>query len=462
MTRFLVIALFALGCDSGEPARCSSAADCEGTEMCLDGSCVPRLDSGTPDAPTDGGCSCGPGEVCGAAGCAADCGNPLSTACGAGTECDFATGACVAEGTAGALTGAGTRCGGATGPLCLPGTECNVSGACQAAPPCVVLRCTDDGSTCWGGRCASTRPVAACTPAPLERINMPDFLRAGLTSGGVVDLELDDACNVYGATTVSGPDYLLELAPDGTLSRTTGVTNLNMGEVAVLRPYSDEFSTSPGEVALTYTCCASCGCVGGDPQGVARLDRTGPALPLVITATGSTGTGPFGSIYLDTGPFGLTWGRDRTLYVGNVVMNGDLHRADLTTGTSGEIARLPGRIYATTSFDGASLLVAIEGGEVLRVSTDGVTQLPFATLEDDVTSMVRDPFLGVVYVSTSSGSVEILAADGTPSGTLIAAGGAPGRIAYGPEGALYYLRLPAEGPLFAPMVERMALPTTRP
>lgn len=449
--------LLLLACDPPPPSGCASRADCEPGRACLDGRCVLMAD--TPpalDAPLDAPCVCPVGQSCASGTCVADCGDPRATPCAAGDECDFATGRCVAEGTAGALVGEGERCG-AEGPRCLPGTECGLNGACQPAPPCVALRCTEDGASCWGSSCASRRRVAPCAPAPLDRMNMPDFVHGG--DNGLVDLELDDACNAYGVTTISGTDYLRELAPDGTLTVHPGVTNLNMGEVAVLRPYTSEFETAPGEVALTYTCCLSCGCVGSDPQGVARLDREGAVrLPMVLTAVASDASGPFGIRVLDGGPFGLTWGRDRTLYVGNVAADGDVHRADLATGTSGEIARLPGRVHATSTFDGRTLLVAIAGGSLHLLAVDGAAQRPFAEVGQDVTSLVRDPFLGVVYVSRRDGSVVTLDARGGAAGELVAAGGEPGRLAYGPDGALYYLRT---GFPLRPRIERIALPATR-
>lgn len=374
-------------------------------------------------------------------------------ACGATDECDYATGHCVTSGTA-TLGGAGVHCGGAGGPLCLPGSECTMSGACEAAPPCLEVRCLAGNGTCWGTSCAAIRPVAACSPAPLTRLQQADFLRGG--DNGITDIELDDACNAYGVTIVSGPDFLRQVAPDGTLTVTTGVTNLNMGEVAVLRPYTGEFGGSPGEVALTYTCCVACGCVGTDPQGVSHLDRATGTLPIVVTATPSTGTGPFGTVTLDSGPYGLTWGRDRTLYVGNVQHEGDLVRADLTLGTSASIADLGMRVYATATFDASSLLVAIADGSIVRIGTDGMHTAPWASGTPAVTSLVRDPFTGRVYVSRADGTVASYAADGT-SPTMIAPAGVSGRIAYSPDGALYYLHTGFGGGI---TLERIELPTT--
>lgn len=458
--RLSVLALVLIAACSGPaPAgTCSSSTECPTGRACIDGRCaaIPDAASGT-DAftPADAACVCAAGESCASGHCVADCGDPTAVPCEGTDTCDYATAHCVPAGTA-ALSGAGVQCGGAGGPTCLPGTECAPNGQCEPAPPCAAMHCTSGNGTCWGAACLTTRPVAACTPAPLSRLQMADFLLGG--DNGITDFELDDACNAYGVTVISGPDYLRQVAPDGTLTVTTGVTNLNMGEVAVLRPYSSEFGTSPGEVALTYTCCVACGCVGTDPQGVAHLDRTSSSLPMVVTATPSTGTGPFGVSVLDSGPYGLTWGRDRTLYVGNVMGEGDFVRADLVMGTSAMIADLGQRVYASATFDTTSLLVALADGSIQRVSTDGLHVTPWATVTPVATSLVRDPFLGRVYVSLADGTVASYAADGT-SPTPIADAGAAGRIAYSPDGALYYLRT---GFGHGVTLERIELPSTLP
>ncbi len=73
-----------------------------------------------------------------------------------------------------------------------------------------------------------------------------------------------------------------------------------------------------GEVALSYICCANCGCALDPPQGVARLDEENmdDPLALVITATTTDGQGPFMNMLFDAGPQGLTWGENRVFYVG--------------------------------------------------------------------------------------------------------------------------------------------------
>ena len=440
--RFALSCLLLLtACDPAPVDGCATDSDCAPGEACVDGVCEARPDAGAPvDAgPVDAGCVCGAGEACRGGACAADCGDPAALPCAAGEVCDFATGTCANEGAPGILTGEGVRCGD-DGPLCLPGTECGLDGRCVAAPPCLATRCAEDDSACWGRSCLRERPAGACAPAPLDRMNMDDFLRGG--DGGAFDLEFDDACNAYVVTMISGTDYLRQLTPDGTLTIWTGVTNLNMGEVAVRRIEGDEFGTGEGEgqVGLTYVCCATCGCVSADPQGVARLDRVDPetSLPMVITAMPSPGEGPFQNSALDTGPYGLTWGRDNTLYVGNVTAQGDLVRADLDAGTTEELHRLPARIHASAVFDRHSLLVAVDEGTIYRVATDSERTEVWAEVGEDVTSMVRDPFTGRVYVSVTSARILEHAPDGTSLGEWEAPG-ERGRLAYAPDGFLYYL-----------------------
>ena len=209
------------------PGMCASRADCAAGEVCRDGRCGVAVDAGADAGPA---CACTAGERCVGASCVTECGATDAEPCAAGDTCDFATGRCARVGTAGILTGADETCGAST---CRPGSECALDGRCVAAPPCGTTHCTADGSACWGSACSSTRPAGACAPAPLTRLNAADFLLGG--DGGAIDLEFDDACNAYAVTVISGQDYLRQLTPDGTITVTGGVTNLDMGEVAVLR-----------------------------------------------------------------------------------------------------------------------------------------------------------------------------------------------------------------------------------
>ena len=101
--------------------------------------------------------------------------------------------------------------------------------------------------------------------------------------------------------------------------------------------------------------------------------------------------------------------------------------------------------------------MAIEGGDVFRVHVESAIMRPWASLGEDVTSMLRDPFTGHVYVSVTSARI----VEYDPAGTLVgelAAPGLAGRMAYAPDGFLYYLVV---GWPTRAEVMRFALPATR-
>jgi hypothetical protein len=278
-------------------------------------------------------------------------------------------------------------------------------------------------------------------------------LNLGAFSGSVFDLEFDDQCNAWGVTTMDGADRLRRMTPEAAITTWTGVSNLNMSETAILRIVDPEFGEDRGTVALTYTCCVTCGCASDPPQGVALLD--GDSLPMVISATPTSGSGPFGNVAFDTGPQGLVWGKNLNLYVGNVHANGEWARADLAAGTVDTVATLPGRVFAAYNFDEESLLVAISGGAVYLVGTEGGTPVLWSTFPSAITSLARDFFTGRVYVATSDRVIWEVDADGTVRGQFAAAT-AKGRLAISPDGWLYHLGFGA-----TPRVSRWELPTRR-
>jgi hypothetical protein len=139
-----------------------------------------------------------------------------------------------------------------------------------------------------------------------------DFVGApnGRDEEGAFDLEFDEQCTAYAVTMISGTDSLRQVTADGALRQWESVANLNMGEVARLPESQGGTSRMPAEIAATYIFCATCGCMetGTDGRlGVVRLDRASMTRPLpnVIAARPTTGTGPFGLLNLDTGPYGL-------------------------------------------------------------------------------------------------------------------------------------------------------------
>ncbi|MBK7585092.1 MAG: hypothetical protein IPI67_33500 [Myxococcales bacterium] len=434
--------------------------------------------AGQSDAGGDGACSTpctAPGSLCSNGVCVSDCRQPGSVACGSGTVCDVGSehpGQCSTPGTGCVISSLPEVCPGGDGgsTTCGPGTRCDGAGECYAALPCKGVTCA--GGSCWGTDCSCTRPAPSCAPAPLGKLgdagtlNDPKFIKCGsLTScdGGIFDLDFDQKCGAWGVTMISGTDYLRNIDPSGKVTEYAGVTNLNMGEVAAIQGDNGVFGGGLTDVALTYICCATCGCIlsgtGGNPQGVAALEPSSGTLPMKIPTTKfSTGVGPFGNPSVDTGPYGLSWGLDRVLYVGNVQVNGDYQALDLGTQTSTVVATFAKRVLASTAFDKARMLVGLEGGEVQLVPALGAKGSPktLLTLPKHMSSLVRDAWSGRVYAELSDKSIVSFAEDGSDLKTFQTAP-ALGRITIAPDGYLYHL---TSGWPTTPEVTRWQLPAT--
>ncbi len=415
-----------------------------------------------------------PGEAClGGVACELDCRRPDAVPCAAGTVCDVSDaspGKCVDAGGACVTTSAPEACGDR---VCGPGAACTGDGKCYARVPCNRVEC--DAKGCWGAECACTR-AAGCSPAKVGTPGESGTLQDDTFRKGLVDLEFDPSCGAWGVTLISGQDYLRSIGADGLVASYPGVSNLNMGEVSVLQqivvPKSGEppqpAPPPPGppaatglDVALTYICCATCGCqLGSTPQGVAHFEATTSTLPLVIPSkTFTTGMGPFSSTGFDTGPAGLSYGTDRVLYVGNVDVNGDYYRLDLATTGQTLVTMFPARVYASAPFDAITMLVALEGGEIRLLRLKDGSSTAWTTSDNPVVGMVRDFFDGSVYVSRRDSA--IWKYDSAAKGVLFQTAKNPARISIAPDGWLYGLEI---SPPFAdqtPTVARWQLPLMR-
>ncbi|MBI5513689.1 MAG: hypothetical protein HY909_07960 [Deltaproteobacteria bacterium] len=421
-----------------ETAQDTTRTDLAATEPASDDR-GPEVDAAPPGCEV-AGCR-EPGHACVAGACEPECRASGASPCAAGSVCDYTDGRCRAPGACvleGAFTPCGTR-------RCGPGLECDGAGACVNGLSCVGLEC-EPGGRCFGRFCPCERPAPACSVAPLAQLNRPDFAGARPTNErpdeGIMDLEFDDVCAAYAVTVISGTDQLRQLTPDGRLTAWNSVSNLDMGEVALLRLPGNRPGTRLGDVAATYICIAGCLPTGEDGQmGVIRLDRTSMTRPLpnVVAAAQTTGTGPFGNRVVDAGPYGLTWGRDETLFVGNLGANGELHRVDLVTRRRTLVAMFSARVHASTVYDAGRLLVAVAGGMVFLVPTAGGTPSPWASLGADVTSLARDFFTGRVYAELNTAPPTVVELRGDGSGrTTFQTAPRLGRIALAPDGYLYH------------------------
>ena len=391
------------------------------------------------------GARCASGQLCDGGACVIDCRRTGVVACGAGTACDYSDGVCRAPGSRCALAGEFTPCGAQS---CGPGAACNPRLMdCVPGLACRAVFCDAGTDRCWGTDCPCERPAATCATL------LPSAVPSGFLNGAF-GFDIDDACNMYTATMLSGPDYVRRVDPAGRVTTYTSVANLNMGEVAVQRRQNIGGGGLAANVAFTYICCASCGCVSGTPQGVGHVQSDG-TLPVVVPSVITTGTGPFGVYYLDTGPYGLSVSALGEFFVGNVRTNGDFFRYDIDSRAITAVATLPARITASTSFDLDTMLVALQGGALYLVdrSPGGAVTL-LGSLGADVQSVRRDPFTGRFYASLRGGRIVSFLPDAT--GIAMESMAARGsRVAVSPDGFLYIL-LEEGGP-----ISRIALPSTR-
>ncbi|MCB9701547.1 MAG: hypothetical protein H6711_06635 [Myxococcales bacterium] len=436
---------------SGTGTSASSTTDPTATATATMGSTgTPETGTGTATtSDTTGVMGCGicnqPNQECIDDVCVTSCQGQDPDPCGPDQVCDVISGECKAADAPCTLAGGSEPCGDG---ICGPGSVCDGLGECVPIAPCAAVECTDD-KACWGALCSCTREIE-CTEPSADLLNGPFSVDIG-------GLDFADDCNAWMVTLRSGTDYLRKLTPEGVVTTWAGVANLNMGEVRVLKrltvpqalkPPTDlagEEVTPPtpvegiGEVAITYTCCPSCGCFVDPPQGVARLnemDMQNP-LPIIIVAKPTQGTGPFGSTAADAGPHGLTWGQDRVLYVGNSTNNGDLNTADLDMMTQDLLLTFDSRVTAGAPVSPAHILVALIGGEVYRYNTNTGDAELVVDLMADVTSLSHDSFTGLVYAGLSTLEIvelhpftgEVATFDMMPG---------KGRVAVSPSGKLWF------------------------
>lgn len=405
----------------------------------------------TSEGSSTTGPSCGvcdePNQECVDNQCITSCQGQDPDPCGPAQVCDVISGDCKDPADVCVLDGPSAACGPVT---CGPGSVCDGVDTCLPIAPCAAVDCTQGGA-CWGIQCSCER-VKDCVDPALAALNGPFSKEIG-------GLDFADDCTAWMVTLRSGTDYLRRLKPDGTLSEWAGVANLNMGEVKVLRsltipqltipfPLGDVGAVDPpapapieglGEVAITYTCCAACGCQADPPQGVARLieeDLVKP-LPIVIVAKVTQGMGPFGDKGADAGPQGLTWGVDRVLYVGNSTMNGDFNSADLEMGTQEIEFNFADRVTAAAPVSPVHLVVGLIGGEVHRFNVLTKQAELLVDLDANITGFSHDNFTGQVYAGLSTLEIAVFDPFTGEVATFDQMPG-KGRVTFSPSGTLYF------------------------
>ena len=158
--------------------------------------------------------------------------------------CNVITGECSPPDNLCTLSGDYSECGDV---MCGPGSVCDGQGSCIPIAPCGNVACTSE-DLCWGTECNCSRYNSCDSEPDLEGLNGP-------FSSLIADLEFADDCTAWMVTLRSGTDYVRRLETDGTLTEWAGVSNLNMGEVRILKRLKDllGFSTR-NNMMFTIVC----------------------------------------------------------------------------------------------------------------------------------------------------------------------------------------------------------------
>lgn len=386
----------------------------------------------------------GEGQACVQDRCVSDCRVASATACSDGRVCDFSDGRCAVKGSPGILSGDFTDCAGPKGTQhCGPGSTCSLDGVCAADGPCAEVTC-DEAGRCYGTSCPKTRPAPLCT--------LPDTDKLRDVSASAISFDFDRLCNSY-VVTLTGYDYLYQVAPDGSVTTVAGYSDANMHEV-VAAPLASS-AKAPGDVALIYG-------IHGSAISLLQRGETLSLPPLVPTSALPTGVAPIGAPF-DSYAAGLTYGPQGRLFVANAQTTGDLVEVLAKDGTTTTLYTDPNaeRITAATQYNIRSLVIGMTSGELrlFDLGTKKASVLSKGTGEP-IASLAMDRFTGTLYVGHMSGNVVTVDAKGTV--TPFAKHDLAARLRIAPDNALYCLTASVSGGgVSGPSFTKTALPSTR-
>lgn len=376
--------------------------------------------------------------------CVSDCRVASATSCSADKVCDFSDGRCAVKGSPGVLTGGFTDCAGPKGVQhCGPGSVCSLDNQCEADGPCADVSCDETGR-CWGTSCPKTRPAPLCT--------LPDVDKLSGVSANAISFDFDRLCNSY-VVTLTGYDYLYQVAPDGVVTTVAGYSDANMHEV-VAAPLASS-AKAPGDVALIYG-------IHGAAISLLQRGETLSLPPLIPTQTLPSGVAPIGAPF-DTYSAGLTYGPKGRLFVANAQTSGDLVEVFAKDGSTTTLYTDPNaeRITAATQYNLRALVIGMTSGE-LRLFDLGTKQATVLSkgIGEPIASLAMDRFTGTLYVGHMSGSVVTVDAKGTV--TPFAKHELAARLRIAPDNALYCLTGSVSGGgVSGASFGKTALPSTR-
>ena len=318
-------------------------------------------------------------------------------------------------GTGDSLTFTGSGFGSAEGKVTFSGgAEADV----QSWTPTAITVLVPDGGI--SGPVTIERADGTVVPdAPYfayDDIEAPPLATLNATAYSIFDLDFDGLGNAYYAEFISGVDRMHRVAPNGTKTTYTGISDYNLGFGAA--------SWDGSIVSGAYS--------GTTPRGVLLVDSNNVMQYLHAVAHNTCSTWNIDG-YALCGPMDPEWGFDNWFYVGNLSGSGDVSRYNLTTKEV--IVTLPAFVVSIATTSDLRLWAAA-GNKLYSIDRVNGTYSEVATLGSAIVSISASQLHQRVYVERVGGVIESVSYAGTVT-PFLSGFTRPAFITVGPDFALY-------------------------
>lgn len=249
-----------------------------------------------------------------------------------------------------------------------------------------------------------------------DDIVAPPLATLNQTAYSIFDLDFDGLGNAYYAEFISGVDRMHRVAPNGTKTSYTGISDYNLGFGAA--------SWDGTIVSGAYS--------GTTPRGVLLVDGNNVMQYLHAVAHNTCSTWNIDG-YALCGPMDPEWGFDNWFYVGNLSGSGDVSRYNLTTKEV--IVTLPSFVVSIATTSDLRLWAAA-GNKLYSIDRVNKTFSEVATLGSTIVSISASQLHQRIYVERVGGIIESVTYGGTVA-PFSSGFTRPAFITVGPDFALY-------------------------
>lgn len=249
-----------------------------------------------------------------------------------------------------------------------------------------------------------------------DDIVAPPLATLNATAYSIFDLDFDGLGNAYYAEFISGVDRMHRVAPNGTKTSYTGISDFNLGFGAA--------SWDGTIVSGAYS--------GTTPRGVLLVDGNNVMQYLHAVAHLSCSSWTIDG-YALCGPMDPEWGFDNWFYVGNLSSSGDVSRYNLTTKEV--VVTLPAFVVSVATTSDLKLWAAA-GNKLYSIDRVNKTFAEVATFGSTIVSISASQLHQRIYVERVGGIIESVTYGGTIT-PFLSGFSRPAFITVGPDFALY-------------------------